>query len=344
MPVIRVGLLGYGYWGPNLARCFSESEKAYLQAVHDPDPGALQRAARRFPHARMVNDARDIIAAPDIDAVAIATPVATHYDLALAALRADKQVWVEKPIACTSDEARHLIEEADRRRLVLMVDHTFVYTGAVRKIRDLLAAGELGEIYYYDSTRVNLGLLQHDVNVVWDLAVHDLSILDFAFAEAPLGVSATAVSHVPGSPETMAFINLFYPGGALAHINVNWLAPVKVRQTMIGGSRKMIVWDDLQPSEKVKIFDKGVTVMPRGQELYELLIGYRSGDMWAPQLPTAEALRTEVDHFIDCIETNATPITDGQMGLRVVELLEAATWSIGQRGRTIDLKLERKAS
>jgi predicted dehydrogenase len=342
--MIKVGLIGYGYWGPNLARCFSEAPKAQLAAVHDRSPDALRKAGQRYPHAAMIGDLQELLSDPEIDAVAIATPVRTHYPLGLAALGAGKHVLIEKPMASTSQAARRLIDEADRRGRVLMVDHTFVYTGAVRKIRDLLAAGELGEIYYYDSTRVNLGLLQHDVNVVWDLAVHDLSILDFVLPEAPVAVSATAVSHVPGSPETMAFINLFFPGGALAHINVNWLAPVKVRQTMIGGSRKMILWDDLQPSEKVKVFDKGVTVMPRGEALYELLIGYRSGDMWAPQLSTAEALRIEVDHFLDCIEAGATPITDGHAGLRVLELLEAATWSIHQRGRTIDLKLERKAS
>jgi predicted dehydrogenase len=286
----------------------------------------------------------DVLSAPALDAVAIATPVRTHYPIAFAALQAGKHVLVEKPMACTSQEARRLVDEAERRSQVLMVDHTFVYTGAVRKIRDLLTAGELGEIYYYDSTRVNLGLLQRDVNVVWDLAVHDLSILDFAFPEAPVAISATAVSHVLGSLETMAFITLFFPGGALAHVNVNWLAPVKVRRAMIGGSRKMILYDDLQPSEKVKIFDKGITVMPQGEELYKLLIGYRSGDMWAPQLSTVEALRTEVDHFLDCIETHASPITDGRAGLRVVELLEAATWSARQRGRTIDLEPELKAS
>jgi predicted dehydrogenase len=342
--VIRVGLLGYGYWGPNLARSFSESEKAYLQAVHDRDPTALRRAARRYPHARMENDARDIIFAPDIDAVAIATPVGTHYELALAALRAGKQVWVEKPIARTSDEACHLIEETDRRRLVLMVDHTFIYTGAVRRIRELVQAGDLGEIYYYDSTRVNLGLLQRDVNVVWDLAVHDLAILDYVLDDNPAAISATGVSHVPNSPETMALLTMFYGSGALAHVNVNWLAPVKVRQTLIGGSRKMILYDDLQPSEKVKVYDKGVTVTSQGDALYELRVGYRSGDMWAPQLSTIEALRLAADHFMQCIEDASPPLTDGRMGLRMVKLLEAATWSMRQRGQTIDLALERKAS
>jgi predicted dehydrogenase len=342
--VTRVGLLGYGYWGPNLARCFSEAEKADLVAVHDPDRGALHRAARRHPHARAVNHAREIIAASDIDAVAVATPVATHHELALAALRAGKHVWIEKPIAATSAQARLLIEEAERRGLVLMVDHTFVYTGAVRRIRELVKGGDLGEIYYYDSTRVNLGLLQKDVNVVWDLAIHDLAILDYVLDEPPAAISATGVGHVPGSPETMAFLTLFFGSGALAHINVNWLAPVKLRQTLIGGSRKMILYDDLQPSEKVKVYDKGVTVTPQGDALYELRIGYRSGDMWAPQLSSTEALRLAADHFLACVEAASPPLTDGRMGLRMVELLEAANWSMRQRGHTIDLALERQAS
>jgi predicted dehydrogenase len=342
--MIRVGLVGYGYWGPNLARCFSEAPEGRLTAVHDLSSDALRKAQRRYPHARMTLDPRDLFRDPEIDAVAIATPVHTHYALALAALRAGKHVLIEKPMAGTSKEARCLVDEAERRGRVLMVDHTFVYTGAIRKIRELVAAGDLGEIYYYDSTRVNLGLLQKDVNVVWDLAVHDLSILDFVTGETPVAISATAVSHVPGSPETMAFITLFFGNGAIAHVNVNWLAPVKIRQTLIGGSRKMIVYDDLQPSEKIKVYDKGVTLTPQGEALYELLVGYRSGDMWAPQLSTVEALRTEVDHFLACIETGARPLTDGHAGLRVVELLEAATWSIRQRGQTIDLELERRAS
>jgi predicted dehydrogenase len=342
--MISVGLVGYGYWGPNLARCLAEASKARLLAVHDVAPDAMERAGQRWPQARMAADLGDLLRDPNLDAVAIATPVRTHYALALAALRAGKHVLIEKPMACTAQQARHLIDEADRRDLVLMVDHTFVYTGAVRKIRELVTAGELGDIYYYDSTRANLGLLQKDVNVVWDLAVHDLSILDFALGETPVAISATAVSHIPTSPDTIAFITLFFASGALAHINVNWLAPVKVRQTLIGGSRKMIVYDDLQPSEKVKVYDKGVTMTPKGEALYEALIGYRSGDMWAPQLSTAEALRSEVDHFLDCIETGGAPLTDGRAGLRIVELLEAATWSIRQRGQTIDLDLERRAS
>jgi predicted dehydrogenase len=342
--MVRVGLIGYGYWGPNLARCFSEAQKAQLAAVHDRFPDALRKAGQRYPHALMIGDLGDLLRDPEVDAVAIATPVRTHHALALAALQAGKHVLVEKPMACTSQEARRLVAEAERRGLVLMVDHTFVYTGAVRKIRDLVTAGELGQIHYYDSTRVNLGLLQKDINVVWDLAIHDLSILDFVLGEPPAAIAATAASHVPGSPETMAFITLFFATGTLAHINVNWLAPVKVRQVLIGGSRKMIVYDDVQPSEKVKVYDKGVTVTAQGEALYDLLIGYRSGDIWTPQLPSVEALRTEVDHFVECIETGSRPLTDGLMGVRMIELLEAASWSIRCRGQTIDLQLERKAS
>jgi predicted dehydrogenase len=244
----------------------------------------------------------------------------------------------------TPVQSRHLIEEAARRNCVLMVDHTFVYTPAVMKIRELVASGDLGNIYYYDSTRVNLGLFQHDVNVIWDLAVHDLSILEFIMAEHPVAVSANGASHVPGTPENMAYMTLFFDSGTIAHVNVNWLAPVKVRQTLIGGSRKMIVFNDLEPSEKIKVYDKGITLTGNRDQIYQLLIGYRSGDMWAPQLPVKEALRTEAEHFIDCVENGADPITGGEIGLRVVELLEMATRSMKMRGQPIDLGLERRAS
>jgi predicted dehydrogenase len=343
--MIGIGLIGYGYWGPNLARCFADGDKSRLAAVHDQDPAALERAARRYPGARACADVAALLAEPTVDAVAIATPVYTHFDLALAALRAGKHVLVEKPMTRTSAEAAQLIEEAQRRKLVLMVDHTFVYTPAVRKVRELIEAGELGCIHYYDSTRVNLGLFQSDVNVVWDLAVHDLAILDHILDENPVSIAAQAVRHVQDSPESMAFVTLGFPSGAVAHINVNWLAPVKVRQTLIGGSKKMIVYNDLEPSEKIKLYDKGITVLsPAREEIDRLRIGYRTGDMWAPRLATTEALQTEADHFVDCVDQAATPLTDGAAGLRVVELLELATGSIRQGGHPVDLTLTRMAS
>jgi predicted dehydrogenase len=257
-------------------------------------------------------------------------------------------VLVEKPMTATSDQAQRLIDEAARRHLVLAVDHTFIYTGAVQKIGKLIASGELGEIYYYDSVRVNLGLFQHDVDVVWDLGVHDLSILDYLLPATPCAVSATGIRHVEGEPEDVAYLTLFFERPIIAHLHVNWLAPVKVRRTLIGGSRKMIVYDDIEPSEKVKIYDKGVTVNGNGnghgngngngEKKYQMLIGYRTGDMWAPQLDMTEALRVELQQFVRCIERAERPLTDGHAGLRVVRILEAATASMAARGRVVELE------
>jgi predicted dehydrogenase len=247
---------------------------------------------------------------------------------------------VEKPLADTSQRGQELVEEAQRRRLVLMVDHTFVYTGAVRKIREMVSSGELGDIYYYDSVRVNLGLFQHDVDVIWDLAVHDLSIIDYVFQEPVVAVSASGMAHIEGKPSNMAFLTLFFDSHLLAHLHVNWLSPVKVRKTLIGASRKMIVYDDLEASEKIKIYDKGVTVTsgPENRDaLYKTLVGYRTGDMWCPKLDSTEALQRETGHFIACVERGETPITDGTAGLRVVKILEAGSQSLAERGHPVEL-------
>jgi predicted dehydrogenase len=221
-----------------------------------------------------------------------------------------------------------------------MVDHTFVYTGAVRKIRELIDQGSLGELYYYDSTRVNLGLFQHDVDVIWDLAVHDLSIMEFILPESPVAISATGIGHVKGAAENIAYVTAFYDSSLIAHLSVNWLSPVKVRRTLIGGSRQMIAYDDLENSEKVKVYDKGITVRNGSESVYKLLVGYRSGDIYCPQLDVTEALRIEAAHFVDCIETGKTPQTDGFAGLRVVSVLEAATKSMKERGRSIPLQTQ----
>jgi predicted dehydrogenase len=271
-------------------------------------------------------DYRDLMTDASVDAVVIATPLSTHFDLALQALRAGKHVWVEKPFTVTSEQALRLIEEASRRNRVLMVDHTFVYTGAVRKIRELVESDGLGDLFYYDSVRVNLGLFQHDVSVIWDLAVHDLSIMDYVLPLHPSAVSATGISHIQGEPEDVAYLTLFFDGRLIAHIHVNWLAPVKVRRTLIGASCKMIVYDDLEPSEKVKVYDRGITVN-NGEEKYRMLIGYRTGDMWAPQLDITEALQAESSHFIRCIEKGA-PDHGGEARLQVVQILEAASQSM----------------
>lgn len=342
--MINIGVIGYGYWGPNLVRNFMDLPGAQVRTVSDFKPELLAKVQSRYPKIQVTTDCKDIFADPKIDAVAIATPVSTHFDLALAALRAGKHVLVEKPMTGSSEQAMRLIEEAEKRNLVLMVDHTFVYTGAVRKMRDLVATNTIGDIYYYDSVRVNLGLFQHDVNVIWDLAVHDLSIMDYLLARQPYAVSATGINHVPGEPENIAYLTLFFESNLIAHIHVNWLAPVKVRRTLIGGSEKMIVYDDLEPSEKLKIYDKGITVNSNNSEsLYQMLIGYRAGDMWSPHLDMTEALRTEGLHFIRCIEEGERPITDGEAGLHVVRILEAATQSVKRQGRLIELDLERVA-
>jgi predicted dehydrogenase len=335
--VITIGVIGYGYWGPNLVRNFVEVPGGTVGFVTDIRAERLSQVRGRYPAVRVSTDYRDLINDPAVDAVAIATPVSSHFDLALAALRAGKHVFVEKPMTSTSDQALALIDEADKRGLVLMVDHTFVYTSAVKKIRELTQSGDLGEIYYYDSVRINLGLFQHDVNVLWDLAVHDLSIMDYVLARMPVSVSATGLAHVAGQPENIAYMTMFFDGRLIAHVHVNWLAPVKVRRTLLGGSRRMIVFDDLEASEKIKVYDRGISLNPSPENVYQMLVGYRAGDMWAPQLPLAEALQTEARHFIDCIDRRKTPTTDGHAGLRVVRMLEAATQSMSQHGALVPL-------
>jgi predicted dehydrogenase len=339
---VNIGVVGYGYWGPNLVRNFSELKDARVHTVADLNPKVLEIVARRFPATKTTTDFQEMIRDPEIDAVAIATPVNTHFSLAMAALKAGKHVWLEKPMAETSLQARSLVEEAEKRGLILHVDHTFIYTGTVRKIKELVDAGELGKILYYDSIRVNLGLFQTDVNVISDLGVHDFSILDYLFDEHPVAVSAAGINHFPGTPENLAYITLFYESGLIAHANVSWLAPVKVRQILIGGSDKMITYDDLEPSEKLKIYDKGVSFTDDPKQIHEMRVGYRTGDMWAPKVDGAEALRVEGEHFVDCIVNGTKPLTDGHLGLRVVEVIEAATSSMRGRGETVHLPRQGK--
>ena len=342
--MIGIGVIGYGYWGPNLVRNFVQVPGAHVVAVSDVRPDRLASIHKQYPTVITTAHFRDVINHPQVDAVVIATPVTTHYELAEAALRAGKHVLVEKPLTSTSSQGLSLIEESLRRNRVLMVDHTFVYTGAVRKSQALVANNGLGDIYYYDSVRVNLGLFQHDVNVIWDLAVHDLAIMDYVLPMRPQAVSATGMSHVPGKPENIAYLTLFFDGNLIAHVHVNWLAPVKIRRTLIGGSQRMVVYDDLEPSEKLKIYDKGITINNGPETLYRMLIDYRTGDMWAPQLDLAEALQVEARHFIECIETGQQPITDAEAGLRVVRILEAASQSMAERGQLVKLNAGRLAA
>ncbi len=334
--MIRTAVVGYGYWGPNLARNLAETPGCELVAVADLDPEVLAIVERRFPGVRTTTDPLEILTHTDVDAVAIATPVSTHYELALRALENGKHVWLEKPLAATSEQASRLVDEASSRNRTLLVDHTFVFTPAVRKIHELVEGGALGELHYFDSVRINLGLFQRDVNVIWDLAVHDLSIMDRVLPMKPRAVSATGMSHVPGRPENIAYLTLFFDANLIGHIHVNWLAPVKVRRTLLSGSQKMIVYDDLD-QDKLKVYDRGLQLGDDPESRYQMLIGYRSGDMWSPQLEIKEALRAASEHFVACIESGKAPVTDGEAGLRVVRLLEAATRSMQERGQPISL-------
>lgn len=336
--MIGIGVVGYGYWGPNLVRNFAQTEGASVVAVCDRDQDRLDGMSKVYPAVNAYRSYDDMLADPALDAVVIATPVTTHFPLAERALLAGKHVMVEKPFTRTSEEGERLIELADQGGLTLLVDHTFIYTSAVRKIRELIDAGELGRLYYYDSVRVNLGLFQSDVSVMWDLAVHDLAIMDYLLGSEPLTVAATAVAHVPDQPENMAYITCMFPDDLIAHFHVNWLAPVKVRQTLLCGSEKMVVFDDVEMSEKVKVYDKGVILDEAADSVYQRHVGYRTGDMWAPRLDNIEALGTEARHFVECIRTGATPDSDGRAGLRVVRILEAAHRSMASGGSPVKLE------
>jgi predicted dehydrogenase len=334
--VVRVGVIGYGYWGPNIVRNLAALDGCHLSTICDQNPAAIKRAGRIYPGVRLTTNDSEVLNSPEIDAVAIVTPVWTHYDIAKKALENGKHVFVEKPFTSTSAQAEELIELAGRKNLQIMVDHTFLFGGAVRKIRELVDNGTLGPLYYFDSTRVNLGLFQHDVSVVWDLAPHDLSIMDDLLRQKPEGVVATGGSHLNGLAD-MAFITVYFPGNLIAHINVNWLSPVKVRTTLLGGKDKMLVWNDLEPDEKIRVYDKGVDISNE-QGVRDLLVSYRSGDVWSPKVDGTEALKRELEYFIDCITKNQAPANDGHAGLRVVRLLEAADQSVQERGKIVLLK------
>src|SRR5688572_3288913 len=331
--MIRLGVIGYGYWGPNIVRNFLGHQDCKVVAVCDKNSVALARVLGKHPGVRVTTDVDDIVTSSEIDAVAIVTPVSYHYELAKKALENGKHVFVEKPFTATSAQAQDLIELAERKHLQIMVDHTFLFNGAVRKIKELVDGGELGPLYYYDSTRVNLGLFQHDVNVIWDLAPHDLSIIDYLIGLEPEQVVATGGAHLNGLAD-VAYITLCFPKNIIAHVNVNWLSPVKVRTTLVGGQRRMIVWDDLAPAEKIKVYDKGVEVGTE-QGVRELLVSYRSGDMWAPRVDHTEALHLETRYFLDCLASGERPLNDGHAGLRVVRMLERADASLKRRREVV---------
>src|SRR5262249_16200667 len=297
------------------------------------------RARKAYPSLTLTQDIQDITTSADIDVVAVITPTWTHFDLAKAALQNGKHVFVEKPFTWSSAEAEELIEIAEQKHLKIMVDHTFLFRGAVRKIRQLMDEGFLGDLYYYDSLRVNLGLFQHDVNVIWDLAPHDLSIMDHLIQEEPEAIVATGETHL-NRHEDMAFITVYFPRNVIAHINVNWLSPVKVRTTLIGGEKRMLVWNDLEADEKIRVYDKGISVSNQ-ENLHQLLVSYRSGDMWAPRVQEVEALKAELTYFHQCLSDDLIPFNDGRAGLRIVRMLEAAELSVKNRGRTIQLQPDR---
>ena len=333
--MIKVGIIGYGYWGPNIVRNFNTLERAKVTYVCDANEKSIKRVKTVYPNINTTTQCEDIISSPDIDVVGVVTPVSSHYELAKRALENGKHVFAEKPFTSTVTQAEELIELAERKNLIIMVDHTFLFTSAVQKIKKLVDDNVLGKILYFDSTRVNLGLFQHDVNVIWDLAPHDLSIMDYIINEDPIALLAAGQSHF-SSHEDIAYIIVYFSDNVIGHINVNWLSPMKIRLTLVGGSKKMVVWNDMVADEKIRIYDKGVEV--RNQEgIYDMLINYRSGDMWSPKLDSKEALGLELEYFIECIEQGKEPFNNGHAGLRIVRMLEACSKSLRNKGNAVGL-------
>jgi predicted dehydrogenase len=337
--MIRMGVIGCGYWGPNLIRNFHNNAEVELAAIADLDPKRLQSVGRLYPTATQTTDHRDIINDPTIDAVVVATPVSTHCPLGLEVLGSGKHLFIEKPMAASSEECEQLNEAAAKRGLQIMVGHTFLFSPAVRKIQTFMDAGELGDIYYVSITRVNLGIFQKDVNVVWDLAPHDVAMLNYLFKATPTAVSATGRCYVQKDKgiEDVAFVTLEYPGGQIAHVHVSWLDPNKIREMTFVGSRKMLVYDDVTPTEKIKVYDKGVEIQPHYDSFGEFQLTLRSGDIFVPRIETVEPLRAEAQHFVDVIKGEAEGISTGLHGLEVVEVLERACQSIKDDGQPVEM-------
>jgi predicted dehydrogenase len=333
---MKVAVIGAGYWGPNLIRNFLAQEEIENVIACDRDESRLDRMRRQFHGIETAADYEEVLVRADVKIVAIATPVSLHFEIAKKALMAGKHCWIEKPMTVNAAEAEELIALADERGLKIFVDHTFIYTGAVRKMKEIVTSGRLGEIYYFDSVRVNLGLFQHDVNVIWDLAPHDLSIMDYLLEKRPLAVSAVGSCHVGNGLEDIAYLTLMFENNLIAHFHVNWLAPVKIRKTLIGGTKSMIVFDDTEASEKLKVYDKGIEVTTR-EGVYDTLVQYRTGDMLSPKIEQTEALSLGAKHFIDCVLNDKKPLTDGVAGLNVVRILEASEISIKNGGQLVQL-------
>jgi predicted dehydrogenase len=328
--MIQVGVVGYGYWGPNIVRNFNAVKDCRVTCVCDTNAQTLAGVSQDHPSIKLTEDFNSVLSDPEINLVAIVTPVSTHFELAKSALQNGKHVFVEKPFTQTPSQAEELINLAEQKNLKIMVDHTFLFTGAVAKIKELIDAGELGKIYYYDSTRINLGLFQKDVNVIWDLAPHDFAIMLHVMADRPDGVRVFGKSHV-NHMEDVAHILVYFPNNLMAHFNVNWLSPVKIRSTMIGGDKRMLLWNDIAPDEKIKVYDRGVKARSK-KDMRDLMINYRSGDMWSPKIDNREALFLEVSHFVDCIIGDKKNASDGKTGLEVVRLLHACEKSIKNNG------------
>lgn len=331
----RIAMIGVGYWGPNLIRNFSDLDDAQVVSCSDLSPDRLNKIAKRYPGVKCTTNFEDLLKDPGVDAVVIATPVSTHYPIAKAALEHCKHVMIEKPLADSAEHALALVELAKRVNRVLMVDHTFIYTSAVRKMRELIDSGELGDILYFDSIRVNLGLFQKDINVIWDLAPHDLSIMDYLLRAEPIAVSAIGASHSGNEIANIAYMTLRFPNNVIAHFHVNWLAPVKIRQTLLGCSKKMVVYDDVEPTDKIRVYDKGIVINGSAEKRYQALVGYRTGDVLIPKIDTTEALQRVAQEFVSSINENRAPITDGVAGYRVVRYLEAAQQSLEANGHEV---------
>ena len=334
--MLNLGVIGYGYWGPNVARNFLSCRAAKLVSICDLNENRLKLAKSTYPFIKGYSDSRDLIVSDDIQAVAIVTPVYTHYELAKAALENGKHIFVEKPFTSNAKQAEELINLAQKKDLTIMVDHTFLFTGAVRKIREIIDTGELGSLFFYDSTRVNLGLFQHDINVVWDLAPHDFSIMNYLINKNPLAISAQGTEHFGTGIEDVAYIAVHFDNGFIAHFHCNWLSPVKIRKTLISGDKKMLVWDDVEFDEKIKIYDRGVE-FKTVEGIHRLLVSYRSGDMYSPKVNNIEALKQEAEYFLECIEKKVQPFNSGEAGLKVVRMLEATDKSLKNAGGKVKI-------
>jgi predicted dehydrogenase len=333
---MKIGVIGYGYWGPNLVRNFAELEDVEIKWCADKVAERRALVKKRYPIVNATESADEIFGDPEVDAVVVATPVSSHYLLVKRALERGKHVLVEKPMTRTVEEGEELVQLAEKAGLVLMVDHTFIYTGAVRKMKEILEVGELGELHYLDSVRVNLGLFQHDIDVLWDLGPHDLSILNYLVPESPKYVSATGADHTGSGFSDVVYMTVHFAHNFIAHFHLNWLSPVKIRQMLIGGSRRMLIYNDMEPSEKVRVYDRGIRVTTE-EGLHKTLVDYRTGDMWAPKIEFREAISVECEHFVECVRFNKIPRTGAAAGLTVVRLLEAAAKSLGAGGARVKL-------